>query len=80
MIINLRPVVRFEPDPDAQRSYDAALDLIADAIAEQLINEARAEIAAELGLNSAAMHREGESLTQAAQDHMGQRTSRKAGR
>ena len=80
MIINLRPVIRFEPDPEAQRSYDAALDLIADAIAEQLINEARAEIAAELGLDAGSMHREPESLTRAAQAHMGQRTSRKARR
>jgi len=58
--VTLRPVIVLEPDPDAHRAWDRALDLLADAIAEQLIAEARAEVARELGLDQSALERERE--------------------
>lgn len=80
MTVTLRPVILFEPDPEADRAYDAALDLLADAIAERLIAEARAEVAAELGLEPEALAHDSESLTDHAREHMGRRTGSKVSR
>ena len=48
--------------------------------AEQLIAEARAEVAAELGLEPEALAHDGESLTDHAREHMGRRTGSKVSR
>jgi hypothetical protein len=46
------------PDEEAASAADLALDLLAGALADLLIAEARAEVAAELGLDEAAIDRE----------------------
>jgi len=46
------------PDDTAAVAADRALDLLAGALADLLIAEARAEVAAELGLDEAAIDRE----------------------
>ena len=38
------------PSPTADADFSAVLDIIADFIAERALNEARAELAAELGI------------------------------
>ena len=45
------------PDPEAERRYDELLDLLADGLAQQFLNEAREEAEAALGrpLRSAAV-------------------------
>ena len=45
-------------DSAAAEAADRALDLLASALADLLITEARAEVAAELGLDEAAIDRE----------------------
>lgn|GEM_PF-3901624 len=58
----MKPRLRIEvvplPTPDAQRELDACLDVLADALADRLIARARASIAAELGIDEAAIDRE----------------------
>ncbi|MCK6527688.1 hypothetical protein L6R50_09030 [Myxococcota bacterium] len=44
---SLRAEVRFVARPEAAADADAALDLLADALAEQIIAAARAEVAEE---------------------------------
>ena len=66
MAVTLRGVIIEEPDPDAAAAWDAALDIIADAFAEQLISEARADAAERLGLTEEALDHRRESLTKAA--------------
>lgn len=52
--------VRLQPIPteDALRAEDEALDAFAEAMADRLIAIARAEVAAELGLDPDAIDRE----------------------
>jgi len=69
--VTLRPIIVFEPDPEAERSHEAAMNLIADTLAELLIDEARAEVADELGLDEADMSRQRGSLTQVARSQLG---------
>lgn len=66
MGVTLRGVVIEEPDPEAVAAWDAALDIIADAFADQLIAEARAEAAARLGVDEASIDHRRESLTRVA--------------
>jgi hypothetical protein len=69
--VTLHPVIVFEPDPEAQRSHEAAMNLIADALAEMLIEEARAEVADELGLDEADLNHDRGSVTKAARAELG---------
>ncbi len=46
----LRVEVVCVPDPDYYRNLDKVLNILADAFADKLIAEARAEVAAELGI------------------------------
>lgn len=46
------------PNPDAARGLDAVLDLLAAALAERCIVQARAEVAAELGVVPETLDRE----------------------
>ena len=66
MGVTLRGVIIEEPDPEAAAAWDAALDLISDAFATQLIAEARAEAAARLGLSEQVLDHGRESLTKEA--------------
>ncbi len=52
--VELVPVPRAE----AEEAFERILDLFADAIADKLIAEARAEVAAELGKDPRAIDRE----------------------
>jgi hypothetical protein len=49
-------IARFHPA--AARELSAALDLLADALADRCIDRARREVAAELGLDERAIDRE----------------------
>ena len=46
------------PDEEAAAATDLALDLLASALADLLIAEARAEVASELGVSPASIDRE----------------------
>lgn len=46
------------PDPQAAEAADQALDLLAGALADLLIADARAEVAAELGVAESSIDRE----------------------
>ena len=46
------------PREGAERAFDAALDLLAEALAEQIIADARAEVAGRLGVSPDAIDRE----------------------
>jgi len=62
----LRPQLIARPHPDADREYDAALDLIADLIAERCVARARRELAAEMGVDEAQIdHERGRDLVEA---------------
>lgn len=50
------------PDPDADASFDRVLDLLADAIADLAIAEARAEVASRLGVDADRINREQSDL------------------
>lgn len=58
----MKPRLRIEVVPvsteDAQRALEGFLNVLADALAERLIAKARAEIAAELGVDEAGIDRE----------------------
>lgn len=54
----LRVLVKPIPTEDALRAEDEALDAFAEAMADRLIANARAEVAAELGLDPDAIDRE----------------------
>ena len=54
----LRVVVKPIPTEDAQRAWEEALDAFAEAMADRLIANARAEVAAELGVDADAIDRE----------------------
>ena len=46
------------PRAEATRAFDQILDLLADALAEQLIADARAEVAVKLGKDPRSIDRE----------------------
>ena len=48
----------YRPDEDAAAAADRALDLLAGALADLLIDEARAEVAGEIGLDESSIDRE----------------------
>lgn len=51
----MKPRLRIEvvplPTPTAEADLDAALDVLADALAERLVRMAREQVAAELGMD-----------------------------
>jgi hypothetical protein len=49
-------------DPDADAAFDAVLDLLADALADLAIRDARAEVAARLGVAPESIDREPAAL------------------
>ncbi len=51
------------PRDDAERSFSAALDLLAEGLAALVIEEARAEVAARLGVAPESIDRETGRLT-----------------
>jgi hypothetical protein len=58
-------VVR-KPMADARQHRDAAVDVLADAIADHLIAESRAEVAQEHGVSEEAIDREHTRVAEAA--------------
>lgn len=62
----MKPRLRIEVvplvHPDAESDLDATLDLLAGAFAEICISQARAEVAAELGVPAESLNRELEPL------------------
>lgn len=58
----MKPRLRIEvvpvPSEDAHRAQQGFLNVLADALAERLIAKARAEIAAELGVDESRIDRE----------------------
>ena len=48
----------YRPDPQAAEAADQALDLLAGAFADLLIADARAEVAADLGVAESSIDRE----------------------
>jgi len=46
--VHLRPIIVLESDADAGAAWERALSILADLLAEQIIAEAREEVAAEL--------------------------------
>ena len=48
----------YRPDPQAAEAADQALDLLAGALADLLIADVRAEVAAELGVAESTIDRE----------------------
>lgn len=57
------------PREDAQRRWDTALDIIADAFAERILEKARAEAAAELGLTPGEVAPEPNRIAEIARAH-----------
>jgi hypothetical protein len=65
----LRVEVVASPHPDADREYSAALDLIADLLAERCIARARSEIASEMGVDERSIdHERGRDAMDAGAD------------
>jgi|MDTD01.3.fsa_nt_gb hypothetical protein len=58
----MKPRLRIEvvpfPTPTAQADLDAALDVLADALADRFIRMAREQIAAEIGVEAESIDRE----------------------
>jgi hypothetical protein len=59
------------PTPDAQRELDACLDVLAEALADRLIDQARAAIAQELGVDEARIDREAGREAHGAREALG---------
>ena len=59
----MKPRLRIEvvpfPTPTAMADLDAALDVLADALADRFIRMAREQVAAELGVDAESINREG---------------------
>ena len=68
----LRVQVTLTPKPDALRSWNSALDLVADWMAREVLNDARAEAAAVMGVEPSEVAPEPSDLAAAVRDH-GQR-------
>lgn len=66
------------PDPDAAATFDRVLDLLADALADLAIAEARAEVAARLGVDPERINREQGELDRADQEWLATVTARGA--
>ncbi len=71
----MKPRLRIEvvplPTPNAQRELDACLDVLADALADRLIAQARADIAQELGVDEARIDREAGREAHGAREALG---------
>jgi truncated hemoglobin YjbI len=57
-------------DPNAAETRDRVLDLLADALAEMAIQEARAEVAARLGVTPESIDREAGMLDPSARAYL----------
>lgn len=68
----LRVQLTLVPEPDAVRSWNSALDLLADWMAKDVLAQARAEAAAELGVEPGDIATEPNDTAQVARAH-GQR-------
>ena len=66
---SLRVEVIHVPREHALRSWDSALDLLADAFAQRILDKARAEAAAELGLTPAEVAPEPNRIGDIARAH-----------
>lgn len=65
----LRVEVVHVPREHALRSWDSALDLLADAFAQRILDKARAEAAAELGLTPDEVAPEPDRTAELARAH-----------
>lgn len=65
----LRVEVVHVPREHALRSWDSALDLLADAFAQRILDKARAEAAAELGLTADQVAPETDRTAELARAH-----------
>jgi hypothetical protein len=65
----LRVEVTHVPREHALRSWDSALDLLADAFAQRILDKARAEAAAELGLTPDEVAPEPDRTAELARAH-----------
>ena len=65
----LRVIVRPIETGDAQRLWDEAIDAFCEALADRAIAKARAQVAAELGVDEASIDRERGRVTEEAEEH-----------
>ena len=65
----LRVQVTLTPKPDALRSWNSALDLVADWMAREVLNDARAEAAEVMGVEPSEVAPEPSDLAEAVRDH-----------
>lgn len=65
----LRVTLTHVPRADALRSWSSALDLIADWMAKEVLAQARADAAAELGLSPGEIAPEPNDVTEIARAH-----------
>jgi hypothetical protein len=61
--------VVYAPRDDSEQRWNAALDIIADAFAERILEKSRAEAAAEMGLTPAEVDLEPRRVAQIARAH-----------
>ncbi len=57
------------PRENARRSWDSALDLLADAFAQRILDKSRAEAAAELGLTPSEVAPDPSRVAEIARAH-----------
>ncbi|MEQ1501573.1 MAG: hypothetical protein ABMB14_05050 [Myxococcota bacterium] len=65
----LRVQVVQVPRENARRSWDSALDLLADAFAQRILDKSRAEAAAELGLTPSEVAPDPNGIAEIARAH-----------
>lgn len=65
----LRVIVRPIQTEDAQRLWDEAIDAFAEALADLVIAKARAQVAADLGVDEASIDRERGNVVEDADAH-----------
>lgn len=69
----MKQVLRVEvvaiPSADAERNWKSILDILADAFAQQILAEARAAAAAELGISPSELEPDGDDVADLARSH-----------